>query len=171
LRPCGRGRHSRWLSLPLECIANIRRKCWPELSGTSKCSSVCQRSLRSENALNNLHSAPRLLPTTAKSLPRRPQRTRHVTELYRSEVVSPNSKRQFSALSQLKVRVQSFAGKGGAGTENAKHPSGRSGFRYLPPFSRQLDSCRNGSAFGLPRHYGVANGVFFRALARRTPNL
>jgi hypothetical protein len=34
------------------------------------------------------------------------------------------------------VTAKSSRWKRGSGTENAKHPSGRSGFRYLTPFSR-----------------------------------
>jgi hypothetical protein len=34
----------------------------------------------------------------------------------------------------------------GSGTENAKHPSGRSGFRYLTPFSRPILKCKRDKA-------------------------
>jgi hypothetical protein len=36
----------------------------------------------------------------------------------------------------------------GSGTENAKHPSGRSGFRYLTPFSRPTLNLKRDKALG-----------------------
>jgi hypothetical protein len=52
--------------------------------------------------------------------------------------IEPDVKGRDSALSQPVFRVGChwfWHGKKGSGTENAKHPLGRSGFRYLTPFS------------------------------------